>query len=194
MRLKHHGDNFLFNTNSVDKCTGFFGADYAAAAPVLILFLIASGVLALSVCCESVMFSFGKAKSVFICRSIATAVMVGGIVPLTAEMAAVGLAVAMVLYGLLTTALIYGTWFHFERSFDFAAPLWSRDSSIDIALPLWPAKLLVPISLALLWCRLVLQIWGFARAFRRNERHPVAVPLIEDAFTQANKEAKTVDG
>ncbi|WP_424967684.1 TRAP transporter small permease subunit [Dinoroseobacter sp. S375] len=95
---------------------------------------------------------------------------------------------------LLTTALIYGTWFHFERSFDFAAPLWSRDSSIDIALPLWPAKLIVPISLALLWCRLVLQIWGFARAFRRNETHPVAVPLIEDAFTQANKEAKTVDG
>ena len=49
---------------------------------------------------------------------------------------------------LLTTALIYGTWFHFQRSFDWAAPLWSRDSSIDISLPLWPAKLLVPVALA----------------------------------------------
>ncbi|MEM9395464.1 MAG: TRAP transporter small permease [Pseudomonadota bacterium] len=95
---------------------------------------------------------------------------------------------------LLTTALIYGTWFHFERSFDWAAPLWSTDSSIDIALPLWPAKLIVPVSLAVLWVRLALQIWGYGRAFRRNETAPVAVPLIEDAATQANKEAKTVDG
>lgn len=95
---------------------------------------------------------------------------------------------------LLTTALIYGTWFHFERSFDWNAPLWSTDSSIDIALPLWPAKLIVPVSLAVLWIRLALQIWGYGRAFRRNETAPVAVPLIEDAATQANKEAKTVDG
>ncbi len=95
---------------------------------------------------------------------------------------------------LLTTALIYGTWFHFERSFDWNAPLWSTDSSIDIALPLWPAKLIVPVSLAVLWVRLALQIWGYGRAFRRNDPAPVAVPLIEDAATQANKEAKTVDG
>ncbi len=95
---------------------------------------------------------------------------------------------------LLTTALIYGTWFHFDRSFDWNAPLWSRDSSIDIALPLWPAKILVPLSLGILWIRLVLQLWGFGRAFRENTDRPVAVPLIEDAATQANKEAKTVEG
>lgn len=95
---------------------------------------------------------------------------------------------------LLTSALIYGTWFHFERSFDWNAPLWSTDSSIDIALPLWPAKLLVPLSLVVLWLRLALQIWGYGRAFRQNATAPVAVPLIEDAATQANKEAKTVDG
>ncbi|WP_425090193.1 TRAP transporter small permease subunit [Tropicimonas sp. S265A] len=95
---------------------------------------------------------------------------------------------------LLTTALIYGTWFHFERSFDWNAPMFSTDSSIDIALPLWPAKLIVPVSMAVLWVRLVLQIWGFGRAWRLNTDRPVAVPLIEDAATQANKEAKTVDG
>ncbi len=95
---------------------------------------------------------------------------------------------------LLTTALIYGTWFHFERSFDWAAPNWSTDSSIDIALPLWPAKLVVPLSLMILWLRLALQIWSYGRAFRRNDRHPIGVPLIEDAATQASREAETVEG
>ncbi|MBT8456806.1 MAG: TRAP transporter small permease [Rhodobacteraceae bacterium] len=95
---------------------------------------------------------------------------------------------------ILTTALIYGTWFHFTRSFDFNAPLWSRDSSIDIALPLWPAKFLVPFAMGILWLRLALQLWGYGRAFRQNTNSPVAVPLIEDAATLANKEAKTVEG
>ncbi len=95
---------------------------------------------------------------------------------------------------LLTTALIYGTWFHFDRSFDLTKPLWSNDSSIDIALPLWPAKLLVPLSLAVLWVRLVLQIWGFGRALRTGAREPVAVPLVEDPATIAKHEAETVGG
>ena len=95
---------------------------------------------------------------------------------------------------LLITARIYGAWFLFDRAFDFDAPLWSRDSSIDIALPRWPAKLLVPLSLGILWLRLCLQLWAYGRAFRLNETRPVGVPLIEDAATQANKEAKSVEG
>lgn len=95
---------------------------------------------------------------------------------------------------LLTTALIYGSWFHFERSFDWTAPNWSTDSSIDIALPLWPAKLVVPVSLGILWVRLALQLWGYGRAFRRGQVRPPAVPLPEDAATQAGREADSVDG
>jgi TRAP-type C4-dicarboxylate transport system permease small subunit len=93
---------------------------------------------------------------------------------------------------LLITALIYGTYFHFLRSFDINAPLWSRDSTIDIALPLWPAKLLVPIAFSVLWLRLALQIWGFGRALRTGEKDPVAVPLIEDAAALAAHEAEAV--
>lgn len=93
---------------------------------------------------------------------------------------------------LITMALIYGSYFHFARSFDWNAPLFSRDSSIDIALPLWPAKFLVPLALSILLIRLILQIWGFGRAFALNLEHPPAVPLIEDAMSQANSEAKTV--
>jgi len=42
--------------------------------------------------------------------------------------------------------LIWGSWAHFERSFDFSRPLWSRDSTIDIGLPVWPSKLIVPVA------------------------------------------------
>ncbi|GAA6210114.1 hypothetical protein NBRC116601_34070 [Cognatishimia sp. WU-CL00825] len=94
----------------------------------------------------------------------------------------------------LMILLVWGTWAHFQRSFDFAAPMWSRDSSMDIALPIWPAKLLAPIAFSVLCIRLVLQLWGYARAFAENTDTPVAVPLIADAATQAAMEAEHVSG
>ena len=94
---------------------------------------------------------------------------------------------------LLVILLIWGSWSHFERSFDFSAPLWSRDSTIDIGLPLWPAKLLAPVALSVLSVRLVLQIWGFGRALVLNQTSPVAVPLTEDIETQARKEADQLE-
>ncbi len=94
----------------------------------------------------------------------------------------------------LMLLLVWGSWAHFQRSFDFGAPLWSRDSSMDIALPLWPGKLLVPLAFSVLSLRFVLQLWGYGRAFARNDATPVAVPLIEDAATQAAHEAETVSG
>lgn len=94
---------------------------------------------------------------------------------------------------LLVVLLIWGSWSHFERSFDFSAPMWSRDSTIDIGLPLWPAKLLAPVALTVLSIRLLLQIWGFTRAFILNQTTPVAVPLTEDIETQARKEADQLE-
>jgi TRAP-type C4-dicarboxylate transport system permease small subunit len=90
--------------------------------------------------------------------------------------------------------LVWGSWSHFMRSFDFGAPMWSRDSSMDIGLPLWPAKLLAPIAFGVLSLRLGLQVWGYWLAWRNNLQNPVAVPLIEDAATQAANEAATVSG
>lgn len=95
---------------------------------------------------------------------------------------------------LLIVLLIWGSWAHFERSFDFSRPLWSRDSSIDIALPLWPAKLLAPVAFSVLAIRLVLQIWGYIRAFAGNLVEPVAVPLVQSAAEQAAEEAELVSG
>ena len=93
---------------------------------------------------------------------------------------------------LLALILMWGSWAHFGRSFDFSAPYWSRDSSLDIRLPLWPAKLLAPVAFAVISLRLALQFVAYIKAFRNNEETPVAVPLIEDAATVAANEAASV--
>ena len=87
----------------------------------------------------------------------------------------------------LMALLVWGTWAHFQRSFDFGAPLWSRDSSMDIALPIWPAKLLAPVAFFVLCLRLTLQAFAYGRAIRTG--HAIAVPLIADAAKQAQMEA-----
>ena len=95
---------------------------------------------------------------------------------------------------ILMILLVWGSWSHFDRSFDWDAPLWSRDSSLDIRLPLWPAKLLAPVAFAVLSLRLALQLWGYGIALWRDPPRPIGVPLIEDAATVAAHEASTVSG
>ncbi|MEL7213820.1 MAG: TRAP transporter small permease [Pseudomonadota bacterium] len=94
----------------------------------------------------------------------------------------------------LMILLVWGTWAHFARSFDFDARLWSRDSSMDIALPIWPAKLLAPVAFSVLCLRLVLQLVAYGRAIVLGLEKPVAVPLIESAAEQAAREAETLQG
>jgi TRAP-type C4-dicarboxylate transport system permease small subunit len=94
----------------------------------------------------------------------------------------------------LMVLLVWGSWAHFERSFDWDAPNWSRDSSFDINLPLWPAKLLAPVAFSVLCLRLVLQLWGYGRAFFLGLAEPVAVPLVMSAAEQAAAEAEHVSG
>ncbi len=102
--------------------------------------------------------------------------------------------VSVILILALMIALAWGSWAHFQRSFDFGAPMWSRDSSIDIGIPLWPAKLLAPVAFSVLCLRLLLQIWGYGRALVLGLENPVAVPLIQDAAAQAAAEAEQLDG
>ena len=93
---------------------------------------------------------------------------------------------------ILMIFLVWGSWEHFQRSFDFAAPMWSRDSSIDIGLPLWPAKLLAPIAFSVLCLRLCIQVWGYGRAVVLGLVEPVAVPMVQSAAEQAAEEAQHV--
>lgn len=89
---------------------------------------------------------------------------------------------------LVTLALIYGSYLHFWRAYSIG------DSSLDIDLPIWPAKFVVPFALTVLALRIMLQIWGYFRAMIENTDQPVAIPLIEDAKTVAEKEAESLMG
>ncbi len=95
---------------------------------------------------------------------------------------------------ILMLLLVWGSWEHFGRSFDFSAPRWSRDSSIDIGLPIWPGKLVAPVAFGVLSLRLFIQLLAFGRAFLSGTDSPVAVPLVEDAATVAAREAASVSG
>lgn len=93
---------------------------------------------------------------------------------------------------LLIVLLIWGSWAHFGRSFDWGAPNWSRDSTIDIGLPLWPAKLLVPVAFSIMALRLVIQLWGYVLAIVKGGDDPIAVPLLKSAAELAAEEAEHV--
>ncbi|PIE13103.1 MAG: C4-dicarboxylate ABC transporter permease [Rhodobacterales bacterium] len=94
---------------------------------------------------------------------------------------------------LLMLALTWGAWEHFQRSFDCARPLCSKDSTTDIYIPLWPSKLLVPIAFAVLVARLALQAWGYGRALILGLDAPVAVPLTQTVEQQARAEVEALD-
>ncbi|MEM6339985.1 MAG: TRAP transporter small permease [Pseudomonadota bacterium] len=101
--------------------------------------------------------------------------------------------ISVLLILLLMIALVWGAWAHFDRSFDMTRPLWSRDSSIDIGLPVWPSKLVVPVAFGVLCLRLILQAWGYGRAFFLGLDRPVAVPLIQSVAEQARAEAAQLE-
>ena len=102
--------------------------------------------------------------------------------------------ISVLLILVLIVALTWGAWDHFDRSFDCARPLCSRDSSIDIGLPVWPSKLVVPIAFAVLALRLILQAWGYGRALILGLESPVAVPLTLSVADQARLEAEALEG
>jgi len=102
--------------------------------------------------------------------------------------------ISVLLMLLLIVALTWGAWEHFDRSFDCARPLCSRDSSIDVGIPIWPSKLVVPIAFGVLVLRLLLQTWGYARALILGLENPVAVPLNLSVAEQARLEAEALEG
>ena len=89
---------------------------------------------------------------------------------------------------IVITILVDTTWENFQRAWQLG------DSTIDIKLPIWPTKLLVPIVLAVLWVRLVLQAFDYARLVRHPDAQPIAVPVIETIEVQAQNEIEEALG
>ena len=102
--------------------------------------------------------------------------------------------ISVLLMLLLIVAMTWGAWEHFDRAFDCARPLCSRDSTTDIYIPWWPSKLVVPIAFTVLVARLVLQAVGYGRALVLGLENPVAVPLTLTVAEQAALEARAMQG
>jgi len=84
---------------------------------------------------------------------------------------AVAANLAVTLVALFTvTAILPGTWTHFQRAYEFG------DSTFGIGLVTWPSKLAVPVGLAILWLRLVLEIFVWLRLMRDPAAEPFGVP------------------
>ncbi|MEX0286846.1 MAG: TRAP transporter small permease subunit [Paracoccaceae bacterium] len=90
--------------------------------------------------------------------------------------------------------LAIGAYDFFDRAFDCARPLCSRDSFDDVNMPTWPYKLVVPIAFGLLCLRLALQVFGYARAAVLGLDRPVGVPLVQSVEEQARAEAEQLEG
>ena len=65
---------------------------------------------------------------------------------------------------------------------------------MDIRLPVWPSKLMVPVALSVLWLRLVIQTFDYARLVAYPDATPIAVPVLETAEEQAKAEIEEALG
>lgn len=95
----------------------------------------------------------------------------------------VGVIVGLFVSGVLT----YYTFTHALRSYA------SGDSTMDAQIALWPSKLIVSVSLGLLFLRLLVELWGYARLLASPDAEPYGVPLVIDVDEQARRDAAAAD-
>ena len=91
---------------------------------------------------------------------------------------ALAIIVGMIVIGVLVPV----SYDHFLRAWDLG------DSTINIGLVVWPAKLLIPVSFAILFIRMLAQLWGYLRMVIDPSLEPVAVPLIQKVEEEAARE------
>lgn len=92
------------------------------------------------------------------------------------------------LFGVLVALFVVGVLIYYGYTHALRAYV-NGDSTIDAEYPWWPSKALVPIAFSLLWLRLLVEFYGYARLFADPDRAPVGVPVIADLQTLAKREA-----
>src|SRR3990167_275574 len=96
-------------------------------------------------------------------------------------------AASILLVLVVVSTLVKATGDHFWRAWALG------DSTIDMELPTWPSKLLTPAALAVLWVRLLLQLWGYVRLAIHPDRSPVSVPITDRLREFVQEEAAEGD-
>ncbi|MEJ8473609.1 TRAP transporter small permease subunit [Roseibium algae] len=96
--------------------------------------------------------------------------------------------VGVILIAIAVFLLIWGSWFHFYRSWSLG------DSTMDIGFVTWPSKLVIPVALSLLFLRLMMQIYGYLRLVINPDATPYGVPVIQDVTEAAQHEIEEAFG
>ena len=91
----------------------------------------------------------------------------------------VGVACALI----VVTVLVIGTWEGYQRAVNLG------DTTPDMRWQTWPSKLAAPIALAILWFRLVLQLWGYLRLIAFPGSPLLGVPETKSVIDAAREEA-----
>ncbi|MDP6830444.1 MAG: TRAP transporter small permease [Alphaproteobacteria bacterium] len=91
-------------------------------------------------------------------------------------------ALAIIIGMIVIGVLVPVSYDHFLRAWELG------DSTINVGLAVWPAKLLIPVSFAILFIRMVAQLWGYLRMVIDPSLEPVAVPLIQKVEEEAARE------
>ncbi|BBK41781.1 hypothetical protein STVA_18010 [Allostella vacuolata] len=87
----------------------------------------------------------------------------------------------------LVTAIWPGILHFFDNALDIG------DSTMSARWPTWPSKLVPVIGFSILWVRLALELFGYARLVRDPEATPIAVPRHPDPVEEAVAEAGLAD-
>ncbi len=85
---------------------------------------------------------------------------------------------------LICALMIYGTYAHFLRAYEFG------DSTMDVELPIWPPKLIIVLGFCILFGRLIISFFGYIQMLRNPDGPVYAVPLSPAIEEIAEAEAK----
>jgi TRAP-type C4-dicarboxylate transport system permease small subunit len=66
------------------------------------------------------------------------------------------------------------------------------DSTINTQWPTWPAKAVPVVGFAILWMRLLLELFAYLRLIRYPDAVPIAIPEHHDIVADAVEEANTI--
>jgi TRAP-type C4-dicarboxylate transport system permease small subunit len=79
----------------------------------------------------------------------------------------------------LITAIWPGVLHFFQNAFEIG------DSTINTRWPTWPSKFVPVIGFSILWLRVLLELWAYARLVADPEAEPIAVPTHPPVLEEA---------
>ena len=93
--------------------------------------------------------------------------------------------VANIVTIIIIACMIYGSFLHFQRSFQ------NGDTSMDAEIAIWPFKLIVFVGFCMLFVRLLISFCGYIRLLAHPDAVPIGVPIQPSIQDLAEAEAES---